>query len=69
MQKAPTRKEVLDSMLEFGIFEAREREELRRAVFVSEKSDIIGSKSKGLYFSTIVLFIHLSKFFIFDQIL
>ena len=55
VQKAPTRKEVFDSMLEFGIFEAREKEELRRAVFVSDKSDLIGSKSKGFSYSMIFL--------------
>jgi hypothetical protein len=37
----------MDSMLDLGIFETRELEELRRSVFVSDISDIAGNKTKG----------------------
>jgi hypothetical protein len=46
--KAPTYSEVFESLSEFGIFQIREKEELRRAVFCSEKSDVTGNRTKGV---------------------
>jgi len=56
--KAPTYSEVFESLSEFGIFQIREKEELRRAVFCSEKSDVTGNRTKGVRGKILIILFH-----------
>ncbi len=44
----PSRDEVFESMKKYGLFEMREKEELRHGVFMSDKDDLGGTKFKSM---------------------